>query len=151
MNARRSMARSSILLLPLLFGACSPSAEQRLIGTWEADTAQIAEQAKAEGNPLAGAFGSMVQNASFTLELKAEGKMSHRLKFNVISIDGDGTWLVLDEDGDEATVEWRYNKPNTGEEVIDPSPVTFEGDDRIRVKPPGRWNQPVYFDRVIED
>jgi hypothetical protein len=140
-----------LLPLPLLLTACSPSAEQRLIGTWRADTAQIAEQIRADGNPLAGAFGQMVEDASFTLELKDEGKMSHRLKFKVISIDGDGTWRVLDEDGDGATVEWRYQKPNTGEEVIDQTSVTFETDDRVRLKPPGRWQQPVYFDRVLDE
>jgi len=150
MNSRQFIARASILLLPLLLTACSPSAEQRLIGTWEADTAQLAEDVKAEGNPLAGAFGQMVENVSFTLELKDEGRMSHRLKFNVLSMDGDGTWRVLDEEGDEATVEWRFHKPNTGEEVIDQTPVTFENDDRVRMKPPGR-QQPVYFDRVLED
>jgi hypothetical protein len=88
MNAPRIIAKSLILPLPLLLSACSPSAEQRLIGTWQADTAQIAEQLRAEGNPLAGA----VQNVNYTLDLKDEGRMSHRLKLNVLSIDGEGTY-----------------------------------------------------------
>jgi hypothetical protein len=151
MNSRQITARASILLLPLLLTACSPSAEKRLIGTWQADTAQIAEQLKADGNPLAGAFERVAENSSLTVELKQDGEMSYQLQLPVVTKDGSGTWRVLEENDDTATIEWRYQQPNTGEEVIDHTAVTVESNDRIRMKPPLAWAQLMYFDRLPED
>jgi hypothetical protein len=151
MKCRQNIALVSVLLLPLLLTACGPSAERRLIGTWKADTSQIVEQAQAEGNPMAGMYGKMAEVGSFTVQFKKDGKMSHRLKVGVISIDGDGQWKVLDESGDEATIERRYSKANSGEEVVDQTAVRFEGKDRIRMEPPGNWAGVWFFDRVKED
>lgn len=151
MNNRYITTRAFVLLLPLLLTACSPSAEQRLIGTWQADTAQLSEHLAAKGNPAASFFGKVAENSSLSLELKQKGEMSYHLQLPVVTTDGDGVWRVVEEDSDTATIEWRYHKPNNGEEVVDHTAVTFEGDDRIRMKPPIEWLQQMYFDRVIED
>ena len=56
-----------------------------------------------------------------------------------------------DQQADEATIERRYSRPNTGQEVMDQTTVIFESDDRIRMKPPGDRAEMWFFDRVTED
>ena len=153
MKSRQNIAWVFVVLLPLLLTACGPSAEQRLIGTWQADTSEKAEQAKAaaEGTPMAGLVAKMTENLGFTIRLQEEGKMSFQVKMGAITIDTDGEWKVLDENGDEATIETRYNRPNNGEQVVEKTTISFETGDRIRMKPPGDRGETMYFDRVTED
>jgi hypothetical protein len=169
MSNRRWIICGLLLVLPISLVGCGPSLEERLIGTWEADTSgKLAElQAQAETNPLAGLAAKAAESAAVTIQFMPEGKLAFNRKIGVISVDTVGVWQIVDESADPPKIEMRYPKarsgpkvpwnsattPETGGEVVHQTTVTFENDNRIQMSMRifGDRAELLPFDRVMEE
>jgi hypothetical protein len=107
----KHIALLPLCLLPLLLLAvgCGPSAEQKLIGSWEGKL-EISESALAEAqdNPFAAALGSamkdMVANLRATYTFNADKTFEVVLPGPLGTMNMSGTWEVVSQSGDEVTI-----------------------------------------------
>jgi hypothetical protein len=164
--------RGFLFVLAISLAGCGPSLEERLIGTWEADTSgKLAElQAEGQANPLAQLAAKAAESAAITVHFKPEGKLALNRKIGVISIDTVGVWQIVDESADPPKIEMRYPKKKSApmmpwqnksddagaseaaEEVVHQTTVTFENENRIQLslKIFGEHAELLPYDRVME-
>jgi hypothetical protein len=130
-----------LVLLATVVG-CGPSAVQqaqrKLVGKWDGDLSQIAEDAlkqKGGDNPLAGAFGKMMLDMAkpkLEFEFTADGKMSYSASMMGNTQSDRGTWRVTKVEGNFVTLAGKMDKDAKETE----NTVTIVDDDTLEMSPP---------------
>jgi len=111
----------------LLLAGCGPTAKDRLVGRWSGgvqfDDAAVQRKLDEEGsNPIKEAIVKKAleafESGTITLEFKADGSYTSTTQLGPFSDDDYGTWEVINEKPQQATVRLTSHEGNVQETAV---------------------------------
>ncbi|HAY78383.1 MAG TPA: hypothetical protein DCY79_01105 [Planctomycetaceae bacterium] len=152
-NPERTMKSVHVTIVAVVFTAlisgCAPSAKDKLVGKWqgtvEVDNTKLQQKLGSAGsNPfkkaLAAKMIEMVKQGTMEFDLKADDSFSSSLSMGLLSQDTHGTWKVVQDNGNQITLELTDHKNK-----IQQSTLTFADDGSFEIVPEGEAGEVAIF------
>ena len=120
--------------LALLVG-CGQSAEQKLLGTWQAELDRPGGEGRADADAAAAIADAMVEGMDVTLAFGPASNLEMHMALGPMTVRLEGDWAILSDQGDTALLEILARYPQSDETKTRRGTVTFLDADTVAFVP----------------
>jgi len=147
------------VLITMLLGCvatagCAPTASERLVGKWEWDLLDRAQQARAKQEGTGGMKETLLgiaEAAGLKLGMQIEFRDDQTVTMSASLIgtatSGPMQWKVAKVEEDTVTVEIRRPNEQSARSLL----ITFVDEDHFQLTPPGTGDKSLLFTRVKQE